>query len=131
MKSKNFRNSKTIFQRSQNFLTKEQSLGSFFRIFYFEEQLAPPPLKWSRKDFFVTSRKMNNLKKSRDRFFWFRPWSRDRSRLSQKLSVSRKLLDWFLWKSSCEISFWYSFFWKYQSTEIKIKKRFFEKFLHE
>ena len=120
-------NQKSIFQRSQNFLTKEQSLGSFFRISYFEEQLAPLPLKLSRNDCFVTSKKMNKLEKSRDRFFWFRPWSRDRSRFSRKLSVSVKLLDWLLCKSSCEINFWFSFSWKYQSAEIKIKKTIFWK----
>ena len=48
---------------------------------------------------------------------------------SRKLSVSRKLLDGFRWKSSCVVTFRYSFSWEYQKRENQnLKKSIFWKF---
>ena len=45
---------------------------------------------------------------------------------SRKLSVSRKLLDGFRWKSSCVVTFWYSFSWEYKKRENQnLKKSIF------
>ena len=49
---------------------------------------------------------------------------------SRKLSVSRDLLDRFRWKSSCVLTFRYSFSWEYQKRENQnLKKSIFLKIL--
>ena len=78
---------------------------------------------------FSNQRKKEQRKKCTGPIFEFRHVVSWGAGQSQILSVSRKLLDGFRWKSSCVVTFWYSFSSEYQKRENQnSKKSIFWKF---
>ena len=74
--------------------------------------------------------KKERSKKFTSHFFRFRPVNSWGIGQSRKLSVSRDLLYRFRWKSSCVLTFRYSFSWEYRKRENKnLKKSIFQKIL--